>query len=252
MTFRNLCGVALAAATLGAFGCASNPPAQEPSTTGATSAPQDNGSPNTMSGNTSSGSMQNGQQPTQSGDNGQGATNQDQNGAQGPSSNGAMQGQMQGANTFTNDAEIAAFTDAVNKAEIQQARLAVQRAKDPQVKAFAQEMINQHSQFATSQKHMMSTMNVTPQATAPTTALESQAQSDLSTLTSKTGSDFDKAYIDLQVQEHQAVLTKLTSELIPAAHSSQFKSELTNLQPKLQHHLERAEAIQKHLGGANP
>ena len=212
--------------------CASNPPAQEPTTTGATTSMNDGTSENGASSSTQTQNQndhdvvpeQGMQQPS---------TNQNQNGM---------------TDAFSTDAQIAAFTDAANKAEIQQGKLALKKAKDPQVRAYAQMIIDQHGQAERTQQRTLSTLNITPEVTAPTTSLESDAQSGTASLESKTGADFDKAYIDLQIKEHQQVIHTLDDKILPVVHDAQFKTELTNLRPELEHHLERAQALQQKLG----
>ncbi|HEY1959300.1 MAG TPA: DUF4142 domain-containing protein [Polyangiaceae bacterium] len=244
MKFRHVCGVALAAVTLGAFGCSQNPPAQQPTTTGAT-APYDN------SGNTGNVSTGNNNAVDQNGTPQGNMNNTTPNGSMQPQGqldqNPAPQGNVGGS--FTSDGQIVGFVDAVNKAEIEQAHVALQKAKDPQVKAYAQMMINQHGQAQQNMHRSLS--SITPETTPQVSQLESDAQSKLSNLQQKTGSDFDRAYIDLQIQEHQQVLNTLDNQLLSAAHDSQLKQQLTGLRPELQHHLERAQAIQSHLGGGS-
>ena len=253
MMFRNVCGVALAV-TLGAFGCSQNPPAQQPTTTGATS-PYEGNAGNTSAGQDGqNGAEQNGVGGEVNGNAGAGAgvhAGSNIGGDQQSGQTGSMQGgQMQGQNAFQNDGEIAAYLQAVNKAEEEQARLAVQKAKDPQVKAFAQLMLTHHQQLQQSQQRMLASQNVTPQAGQATNQLQNQAQQALSSLQSKSGRDFDQAYVDAQVQEHQMVLNALDSEMIPAAQNSQFKQDLTTLRGKLETHLQRAQALQQRLNGS--
>lgn len=230
--------VALAAAALSAVACASNPPPQEPTTTGATTTeppPAENTPPPQQNEG-----MQNGQNQN---------VTPERQGAPGTTGATGTPATPQQANQymFTSDGQIAGFMAAVNKAEVKQAHLALQRAKDPQVKAFAQHMIAKHGQMERSQQHTMSSMRMTPEATPASNQLESDAQSSLASLESKTGSDFDKAYIDLQVKEHQQVLGMLGSSIIPAAHDTEYKRQLMNAKPELEDHLRRAEALQQKL-----
>jgi len=250
MKFRHVCGVALAAVTLGAFGCSQNPPAQQPSTTGATqSSPSDNNIGNTGNMQQGTGSVdQNGPSAGNEGQvQGQGSMNTTGGSVEGQGQ--AAQGQT-GSASFTSDGQIVGFLDAVNKAEIDQAHVALQKAKDPQVKAYAQMMITQHGQAQQNMKRSIGS-SITAETTPQVTQLQSDAQSKLSDLQQKSGADFDRAYIDLQVQEHQQVINTLDSQLLNAARDSQLKQQLTALKPELQHHLQRAQAIQTHLGGGS-
>lgn len=264
MKFRHTI-VALAAVSLGAFGCASNPPAQQPTTTGATQGYNENGTNQPGQDQNGVGVQGNIGGGVNAGENGVGAegnaggsAHAGGSGVQGSMQGNAniggteqgsqAQGQM-GQGQFTTDGQIAAFADAVNKAEVDQAKLALRKAKDAQVKAFAQEMANQHGQLLNTEKRMLSAQNITPEPNATVNQLESQAQSGLSTLSSKTGNDFDKAYIDLQVQEHQQVLNSLDNDILPAARNATFKQELQTMRNHVQMHLQRAQAIQQRLQG---
>lgn len=146
------------------------------------------------------------------------------------------------------DAQIAAITDAANKGEIEQSKLAVRKAKDPQVKAFAQMMIDHHGAEQKKEQQICTTLNVQPETTQTSTQLQTDSQNAISSLTSQTGADFDKAYIDLQVKEHRDVLDSIDNKLIPNAKNAQLKQALTEFRPKVQEHLQKAQEIQQKLG----
>lgn len=254
MKFRTPCGVIAAMALVA---CASNQPAQQPTTTGATQGGSENAAPSDTSG-------QMNQQPQTGASEQQGMQGQEgmqgqqgQQGMQGQQGQtnmqgqqGMQQGQMQqgmGGNVFTTDAQIASFTEAANKAEIEQGKLAVRKAKDPEVKAYAQMMVDDHGQAEKKQERLLSTLNVTPESTSVTSQLQTDAQSGMSSISSKTGTDFDKAYIDLQIKEHQQVIQTIDSQLLPVVRNADFKRELSTIRPKLEDHLRRAQTLQQKL-----
>jgi len=146
------------------------------------------------------------------------------------------------------DAQIAAITDAANKGEIEQAKLAVRKAKDPQVKAFAQMMIDHHGTEQKKEQQLATTLSLTPETTHTSTQLQTDSQNAISSLSSQNGADFDKAYMDLQVKEHKDVLDAIDNKLIPNAKNAQLKSALEAFRPKVQEHLQKAQEIQQKLG----
>jgi putative membrane protein len=77
----------------------------------------------------------------------------------------------------------------------------------------------------------------------------SDAQKTQSSLRSKSGSAFDKAYIDNEVAYHQAVINTVQNVLIPEAKNSELKQLLQNVLPTLKTHLEHAQMVQKNLSG---
>ena len=60
------------------------------------------------------------------------------------------------------------------------------------------------------------------------------------------GKDFDRAYIDLQVDDHKAVLEKAVRAMA-AAQNAELKNLLQKAAPKVQTHLDKAETIQKSM-----
>jgi putative membrane protein len=146
------------------------------------------------------------------------------------------------------DPQIAAITDAANKGEIEQAKLAVRKAKDPQVKQFAQMMIDHHGAEQKKEQQLATSLSLQPETTQASTQLQTDSQNAISSLTSQTGADFDKAYIDLQVKEHKDVLDAIDNKLIPNAKNPQLKQALTDFRPKVQEHLQKATEIQQKLG----
>jgi len=146
------------------------------------------------------------------------------------------------------DAQIAAITDAANKGEIEQAKLALRKAKDPQVKAFAQMMIDHHGAQQKKEQQLATTLNLQPETTQTSTELQTNSQNAITSLGAQTGADFDKAYIDLQVKEHKDVLDAIDTKLIPSAKNAQLKQAITDFRPKVQEHLQKAQDLQQKLG----
>ena len=218
MTFGKSFGLALAFAVVACGGSDNNQQAKSPETTTTTGATNDTTSTaSTMSANDTS-SMQ------------------------------PIQQQPQPAAPQLTDAQIAAITDAANKGEIEQAKLALHKAKDPQVKQFAQMMVDQHGAEQKKEQQLASSLNLQPETTQTSTQLQTDSQNAISSLSSQTGADFDKAYIDLQVKEHKEVLDTLDNKLIPNAKNAQLKSTLEAFRPHVQEHLQKAQEIQQKLG----
>ncbi len=161
--------------------------------------------------------------------------------------NSPMPTQVQPPEASFSDAQIAAITDAANSGEVEQARVALRHSTNAHVKAFAQMMIDHHSQAKRSQQMLMSSMNVAPQPTPLAIKIETDTKSAISSLSAISGNDFDKAYIDLQVKEHKDVLDTLDTKLIPSAHSAELKKALIDFRPKVADHLQRAQDLQQVL-----
>lgn len=145
------------------------------------------------------------------------------------------------------DAQIAAITDAANSAEVEQGRLAQSKAADPRVRSFAAMMVEHHGEARRDQQ----ALSVSKQDSSDSERMSKEADTALSSLQQKSGAEFDRAYIQLQCEEHRKVLKDLDQKLLPAAKDPALRAYLEKLKPKVQDHLAQAERLQKELGSSS-
>jgi putative membrane protein len=148
-----------------------------------------------------------------------------------------------GAATPLSDAQIAGITDAVHSSEIEQAQLAQSKSKDAHVLSFAQMMINHHGQA----KQREQAMGMSSAASPMLQTLSSQARQTTATLRDKTGKDFDRAYLQSQIDQHQKVLDTIDRQLMPNAKNPQLRSHLQSMRPTIEQHLQAAKDAQQAL-----
>lgn len=144
-------------------------------------------------------------------------------------------------------AHIIAITDAANTAEIEQGRLARVRAKDARVRDFAAMMVKHHAEARKDQRKL----KVEPQPGADVLNMKRESQRKLTELREKKGKEFDRAYIDLQVDEHRALLGRIDRELLPAAKDDGVTAYLKQIKPRVESHLAQAERLQQELGATS-
>jgi len=142
------------------------------------------------------------------------------------------------------DAQIVKITDTVNTGEIEQAKLAKQRAKSPAVKKFAAQMVTQHT---TAQQQGLALAKQTKLEAEQSTVSEQLATNGSETLERLKAVDaasFDHTYMASQVEQHQAVLEQLDSHLIPEATNARLKAELQKTRTMVEAHLNHAKQVQ--------
>lgn len=144
------------------------------------------------------------------------------------------------------DEQIALAVDLVNTGEIDQARVAQGKAKNARVKKFAQMMINHHTAAKQKQAKLLTKSNMKPAESPLSSQLTADASSTLSTLKS-TATDFDRVYIDSQVDAHQKALDALDSRLIPNAKNEEFRQLLQEQRGTVEAHLKEARELQTTL-----
>lgn len=151
------------------------------------------------------------------------------------------------APTLTDD-QIVEITHTANVGEIEQAKLAQTKAKDPRVRKLAAMMLRDHSEADTKGTRLDKKASLSPSPSSASTSLQSDAQSATESLKAQaTGADFDKAYVDTQVKEHQAVLDTIDQKLVPNAKNADLKAYLADVRSAVAMHLQHAQDLQKEL-----
>lgn len=145
------------------------------------------------------------------------------------------------------DPEIANVAVVANQIDIDNAKIAQEKSQNNDVKNFAQTMINDHQSVIDQAVALVKKLNVTPKDNATSKQLLAGAKKTQNSLRTKSGSAFDKAYVDNEVAYHEAVINTLQNVLIPEAKNSELKQLLQNVMPAFKTHLEHAQMLQKNL-----
>ena len=149
------------------------------------------------------------------------------------------------------DPQIVGIVQTANRIDISQARLALRKSTNPQVKEFANQMISDHTALEKSVSDLANKLGVKEEPSATATQLKQQAADESKKLSSLKGKDFDREYASHEVAYHQAVIDAATSTLIPNARNAELKSALQGAAPLLQGHLQHAQQLQQSLQGGS-
>jgi putative membrane protein len=147
------------------------------------------------------------------------------------------------------DAEIASIVVTANQVDIDAGALAKTRATDPKVKAFAEQMVTDHTGVNKSAVALVTKLKVTPEDNPTSQALKAGGDKNLASLKTLSGVEFDRAYVANEVAYHQQVLDALDKTLIPGAQNAELKALLVKVRPAFVAHLEHARQLQTSLGG---
>jgi putative membrane protein len=145
------------------------------------------------------------------------------------------------------DAQIAGIVQAACQVEIGYAQLAMTKSQNKEVRDHAQQMITDHSALQRSMTDLNGKLNLTPADSATSSTLKSQSEDMTARLNALNGAAFDKAYIDIEVATHQAVMATVSSILVPNAQNTELKNALQGATPVIQGHLEHARNLQSML-----
>lgn len=167
-----------------------------------------------------------------------------------PPSGGPGMGTGGTAAMAMSDSQLLQITHFANSGEIAQAKLAKDKSKNADVKKLAQMMLDQHMDADKKGDELAKKQSLTLADSATSQELKTTADSLTNDMAQKTGADFDKAYVDAQVKEHQSVLDILDSKLIPTAHDPDVKKYLQDVRKAVAMHLDHAKDLQAELAGA--
>jgi putative membrane protein len=148
-----------------------------------------------------------------------------------------------------NDAQIASIVVTANQVDIDAGNFAKTHAKNAQVKQFAQQMVTDHTGVNKQATALAAKLKVTPEDNPTSQSLKSGGEANLTKLKTLKGADFDKAYIDHEVDYHQAVLDAVDKTLLPGAKNAELKDLLVKTRPAFVAHLEHAKHVQAELAG---
>ena len=147
------------------------------------------------------------------------------------------------------DPQIVGIVAAANQIDIDYAKLAISKSKNKQVRAFAQQMVTDHSALQKAVSDLGAKLNVTPADSETSKSLKTEAEDTTKKLKALKGKTFDTAYIDNEISYHQAIIDTVNKVLIPNAQNAELKSALSGAVPLFEGHLEHAKNVQAALGG---
>lgn len=157
----------------------------------------------------------------------------------------AVQSQRQGERMT--DGKILQVAHVANAGEIDQARLAASRAQDPAVRNYAQMMIRMHAAAERQDADVARRHSLKMVSNRASENLMKDGRSTMDMLQSKSGAEFDHAYIDAQIKNHETVLNLIDTRLEPSAHDKDVRNLVSGMRPVVQSHLDQARDIQSKL-----
>jgi putative membrane protein len=126
---------------------------------------------------------------------------------------------------------------------VQLGQLAAQKASNPEVKAFGQQMVDDHSKANDKLKSVAAQENMS----LPTT-LDAKDQKLMTKLQGLSGPDFDRAYVKAMVKDHEEDVKEFQKEA-DKGKDPQIKNFASQTLPVLQQHLSKIQSLQSNMSG---
>lgn len=145
-------------------------------------------------------------------------------------------------------AVVIGFAEVANQGEVALGKLGETKATNSEVKAFAKEMVTDHTKMLAESKSLGTKLSAAPDTAADDVKdLMGHGRDEVKDLTDKAkGADWDKNYMDKMVEDHQNVLGKLQDAAKSNSDTTMTKA-LSDATAKVQEHLTKAQAIRAKL-----
>ena len=144
------------------------------------------------------------------------------------------------------DPTIVAIFDNANTADIETGKLAAERGHSEEVRQFGAMLARDHEMVRRQGRDLAKKLGVTPTPPADDRSARDQAAL-LRRLEALRGAEFDRAFLQHEVEFHRAVITAIETTLLPAIKNEELETLVTKVAPAFQAHLEMAQNLGKRL-----
>ena len=145
------------------------------------------------------------------------------------------------------DPQIANIAYTAGQLDIEAAKQTLEKSKNKDVRAFAEDMVRDHTAVNKQALDLVKKLKVTPEDNDTSKALTKQAAAKRAELAKLSGAAFDKAYITNEVAYHKTVDSALENTLIPSASNAELKNLLQTGLKIFQGHEQHAEHVASEL-----
>ena len=159
-------------------------------------------------------------------------------GVAGGAGGSARRDTSQPAATATPDGEALGAFIGANKSGAEGGRLATQKGGAQAVRDLGTGFARDHDDLAARARELGTRLSIMP-AAKPTV----QAPDASATLASKTGTEFDRAYLEHEVEFHRWFVDQINASMLPSATNPELKTFLEQAVPALQAHLKAAQDL---------
>ncbi|HEX6058558.1 MAG TPA: DUF4142 domain-containing protein [Gemmatimonadaceae bacterium] len=148
------------------------------------------------------------------------------------------------------DATIVAIFDAANTADIETGRLAVERGHSKEVRDFGAMLVRDHEAVRQMGRDLAARLGVTPTPPADGSGAAAHAAA-IASLRTKSGAEFDHAFLRHEVEFHRGVIDAVETTLLPAIRNAELKALVEKVAPAFRAHMLAADHLDRQLAGAS-
>jgi putative membrane protein len=147
------------------------------------------------------------------------------------------------AGASLDDPTIVAIFDAANTYDIETGSLASEKGSSLAVREFGEMLSRDHRNVRAQGRSLAASLKVTPTPPQGEFALAQAHAKAMKTLRSESGRGFDRAFLQHEVDFHNAVIDAVTKTLLPAIQNVQVKDFVTKVAPAFAAHRDAAQSL---------
>lgn len=152
-----------------------------------------------------------------------------------------------GAAGVLDDATILAIYDQANAADIVTGRLGAKYGASEEVRALGRMVATDHMAVQQMGRDLAMKLKIVPTPPDNDTSVAEHAK-PVALLQSKTGAEFDKAYLQYEVAFHQSVVDAIKGTLLPAIKNDELRNLMKSVLPGFEQHLAATRAVARKMG----
>jgi putative membrane protein len=138
------------------------------------------------------------------------------------------------------DPTIVAIFDAANTWDVETGTLAEKKGTTKEIRDFGAMLVHDHTMVRQQGRDLAKKLGVQP--TPPKDfAMAKDHETALKTLRDANGKEFDRAFLQHEVNFHKAVIDAVTGTLLPAIQNQELKGLVTRVAPAFQAHMMAAQ-----------
>lgn len=141
------------------------------------------------------------------------------------------------------DAAIVGIFDAANTWDIATGSLAANKGKRSDVTSFGAMLAHDHEVVRQQGRDLAKKLRVTPTPVAKDFALLQAHEEAMRELNRLTGAEFDRAFLEHEVEYHRAVIEAVTNVFLPAIQNAELKAFVLKVAPAFNAHMLAAKKL---------
>lgn len=146
------------------------------------------------------------------------------------------------------DPNVASVISTVNEGTIDVASLAVRTAEDPDVRRFAERLVQEHGDAGDRLRSLLQRERIEPSSVQLTRDVADWNRTTIERLRDyESGAAFDRTFIEHEIAKHRWVIDALEGTLIPSTRDGVFRAALVELADHMREHLSTAQRIERTL-----